>query len=303
MSAVFRTGNRQQVTGNSGNHSCDLSPVACLLWPRAFTLIELLVIIAIVAILAAILFPLVLAAKDSGRQARCASQLRQLAAAALSYADDHAGRYVPAAKDIYSSNPTGGRWRWHGYREKSKTDFDPRKGPLWTYMSRSGGLKQCPAAAALRNVSQSSGAYESGCGGFGYNYAYVGGTYYRNQPPRAAEEASLVSDLARPSKTVMFADAAMALSYPSRRLIEESFAYAPLSFSTDGKGGSSLTPTISPSIHFRHGGRANVAWCDGHVSAERMSFTRDGSNIYGADNAASGLGWFGPDDNSLFDNR
>jgi prepilin-type processing-associated H-X9-DG protein len=50
-----------------------------------------------------------------------------------------------------------------------------------------------------------------------------------------------------------------------------------------------------PSIHFRHRGHANVAWCDGHISAERMTLS-DGPSMEEFE-----IGWFGPPDNSLFD--
>ena len=56
-----------------------------------------------------------------------------------------------------------------------------------------------------------------------------------------------------------------------------------------------------PSLHFRHGGRARVAWCDGHVSAERRTFTFK-SLLYEGNPDRAGLGWFGPhDDNGFFD--
>lgn len=54
-----------------------------------FTLIELLVVVAIIAILAAILFPVVAAAKEKGRQSACQGNLRQLAAGMLLYVQDH----------------------------------------------------------------------------------------------------------------------------------------------------------------------------------------------------------------------
>lgn len=54
-----------------------------------FTLIELLVVIAIIAILAAILFPVFAQARESARLTHCASNMRQLATALLSYASDH----------------------------------------------------------------------------------------------------------------------------------------------------------------------------------------------------------------------
>ena len=56
-----------------------------------------------------------------------------------------------------------------------------------------------------------------------------------------------------------------------------------------------------PTIHFRHNGAVNVVWCDGHVSSRKISFTTPGRNVYGGDNEAALVGWFGPKDNSLFD--
>jgi len=63
--------------------------------PRAFTLIELLVVVAVIAILAALLLPTLTRAKESGRRAVCASNLRQLTIALDLYAVDHDGFYPP----------------------------------------------------------------------------------------------------------------------------------------------------------------------------------------------------------------
>ncbi len=56
---------------------------------KGFTLIELLVVIAIIAILAAILFPVFAKAREKARQSSCLSNVKQLALAALSYAQDY----------------------------------------------------------------------------------------------------------------------------------------------------------------------------------------------------------------------
>jgi general secretion pathway protein G len=61
-------------------------------------LIELLVVIGIIALLAAILFPVFAAARGKARQAACLSNLRQIGAATQMYVSDYDG-YFPYAKD------------------------------------------------------------------------------------------------------------------------------------------------------------------------------------------------------------
>jgi len=62
---------------------------------RAFTLIELLVVIAIIAILAAMLLPVLARAKESGKRISCLNNLRQLSLSAQMYVSDSQGFYPP----------------------------------------------------------------------------------------------------------------------------------------------------------------------------------------------------------------
>ena len=70
--------------------------------PKAFTLIELLIVIAIIALLAAILFPAVNMAIERGRRSSCSSNLHQIGLALIQYADDHNGWMILAG----STSPT-----------------------------------------------------------------------------------------------------------------------------------------------------------------------------------------------------
>lgn len=60
---------------------------------KGFTLIELLVVLAIIAILAAILFPAFAKAREKGRQIVCLSNLRQIGTALMVYCNDYDGMY------------------------------------------------------------------------------------------------------------------------------------------------------------------------------------------------------------------
>jgi prepilin-type N-terminal cleavage/methylation domain-containing protein len=66
---------------------------------RGFTLIELLVVIAIIAILAAMLLPVLSRAKESGRRISCLNQLKQLSLAAQMFVDENGGNYPPRSSD------------------------------------------------------------------------------------------------------------------------------------------------------------------------------------------------------------
>lgn len=67
---------------------------------HAFTLIELLVVIAVIGILAALLLPTLGAAREKGRMATCASNLRQIFLGLSLYADDNTERFPVAAGTI-----------------------------------------------------------------------------------------------------------------------------------------------------------------------------------------------------------
>lgn len=80
----------------------------------AFTLIELLVVIAIIAILAAILLPVLNAAREKGYRAACMSNLHQQGAAFVIYTGDNNNLFPDLRQPQFFGNGTygPGSWPW-----------------------------------------------------------------------------------------------------------------------------------------------------------------------------------------------
>jgi prepilin-type processing-associated H-X9-DG protein len=266
---------------------------------NGISLVELLVVISLVALLMAVLLPALTLARSQSRSVVCKSNLRQLFLANIGYATENDNYYVPAAPDINSSQ--GGRYRWHGVRNSPDEPFEPTKGPLAAYLA-DGKVKQCPERVNFVTGQQWNSNFEQGCGGYGYNHIYLGSRQWQvrqsttmQQKEQADWETTRVTEVSRPTETLMFADTAM--SNRQSYLIEYSFAEPPFSIY---KGKPVTSFYLSPSIHFRHRGSANIGWADGHIDSQRIAES-NGDNVYGVESAKMKLGWFEPIDNTLFD--
>ncbi len=236
-----------------------------------FTLTELLVVIAIIVILIVASAQAYTLALVSARSAVSMSNLRQLANANVSYVADHDGYFCPAQepKNLI---------RWHGARTSSSGTFDATKGYLADYLGKEGKVKNCPLFLSMVK------GFEDGSGGYGYNEIYIGGTPADNYQP------AKMSNVPHLDRTVMFTTTAFA---KSAGLQAYPFSEAPQWVDPNNQ----LSGPLQPSVHFRANGKALVAWCDGHVTAEAPS-QLGGSDYYGGNSAKSFIGWFGPLENN-----
>lgn len=77
----------------------------------AFTLIELLVVMAIIAILAAILLPVLANAKKTANRADCLSNMREIGVAFKMFVSDNGDRFPKAVTERESTDTT----RWEAF--------------------------------------------------------------------------------------------------------------------------------------------------------------------------------------------
>jgi len=239
-----------------------------------FTLVEVLVVVAILTILIALGYTAIMRGIQSGKIAVSSSNLQELATANLDYAADNDGNFCPA-QDEYNLV------RWHGVRTSASAPFDPSKGYLAPYLGAEGKVKIDPL---FLDALEGPDSFEDGSGGYGYNENYIGGT------PADYTVPINIHRVPNLSQTVMFTTTAFA---KSDGLQEYPFSESPEWVNTDG----SLGGPLQPSVHFRANGKALVAWCDGHVTAESPS-QLGGTDYYGGNSAKDMIGWFGPLDNN-----
>jgi len=209
---------------------------------RAFTLIELLVTIAIIAILAAILFPVFAQAREKARQASCMSNLKQIGLGVMMYEQDYDDT-IPLFQGY--AVPGGNNW-WYG-ETFTGGGVDMSVGRFQPYM-KNAQLQDCPSAGKIPNLSNIPV-------GYGYNMNFLKNNY----------QGSSIAAIESPSETLLFADTAIDWSSKtptSATLDRVSYAVPPSRYSFY------TIPTISA----LHSGFSNVLWADGHVKAMRVSY-------------------------------
>ena len=223
---------------------------------RAFTLVELLVVIAVIAMLSAMLLPVLARGRCSAQRAACESNLRQLGTAAEIYLGDNSGNFF---KRCAAPDSAGQQW-WFGWLQgttvpEGRRAFDLSTGVLFPYL-HSSDVRLCPSPAwdsPQFKLKGTSVIFSYGCNA----YLFAG-------PGQIPVNANKIP---RPADTVLFADAAQvnvfqAPASPAHPMFEE-FYYLDLETNYSNFNNQ-------PNGHFRHSQKAGAAFADGHVGLERM---------------------------------
>jgi prepilin-type N-terminal cleavage/methylation domain-containing protein len=141
---------------------------------RAFTLIELLVVIAIIAILAAILLPVLASAQERAMRTQCANNLRQICVGMMVYAADN-NDYVISARPADGQNPGAmGHYNQHAINEP-QAEEGTTVDLVLTNLGQS--IWECPETPGIISLNTSTTPNQWQIG-----YEYMGGIAYWYNP-------------------------------------------------------------------------------------------------------------------------
>jgi prepilin-type N-terminal cleavage/methylation domain-containing protein/prepilin-type processing-associated H-X9-DG protein len=242
---------------------------------QGFTLIELLVVISIIAIIAAILFPVFARARENARRTTCASNMKQIGLGILQYTQDY-DEHMPAAafgaaittgsNDNTPTDCASGTYRWMD--------------AIYPYV-KSEQLFMCPDRIV-------------GAGGLGEEYTYCTdpnspagsrkwGSYVANDmnsgnssvanlqmTPFGYKKSQAISSFATPATTVMVGEGGTYSGLGYRYHIGGNTGTWTIADATS-KIPRSIKHNTNPTIVERHLGTTNILWCDGHVKAVSLN--------------------------------
>jgi prepilin-type N-terminal cleavage/methylation domain-containing protein/prepilin-type processing-associated H-X9-DG protein len=231
-----------------------------------FTLIELLTAVAIIAILAAFLFPVFSAAREKARAATCVNNMRQFRAAGMMYSQDYDGWYVPPF--LYQGQQSVCRtlYWWDDLLQPYMRNRQLPLCPTWQretvcappeILAASGGVKR--ASYAVNSMAM----WESHTPWRGKEREHYG---FRCQSDllRTVVGCSVAeAEVADPAGTIWLADS------KNQELFREAYLDYALPNGANGYGRIGAAPAFR-----RHGDGFNALHGDGHVRWRRAGSTR-----------------------------
>ena len=191
----------------------------------------MLVVIAIIAILAALLFPVFASAKAAAKQTQSLSNLKQIGIAWVMYSGDSDDVMMPPRSWVGGSKYA---YWWASYDSATALQIE-EESLLYPY-TKGKGIQADPTFPNRLRAA-------TGLTGYGYNYRYLG---------NGQTAMTSVSDA---SNTVSFASSAQIDFGPSKKLQGNTYLEAP----------SSQYPTF----HARTNGRGCIVWVDSHANTRR----------------------------------
>lgn len=204
---------------------------------RGFTLLEVLVVVAILIVLAAVLFPTIKSNIQGAKSIQCVGNLRQVGSALLAYAADHDGIIY------FHYNSASGTTRW------SDCLMGKAGGVMAgdNYLQGGGDVMVCPSVAP-KSYKEPLTGYVYGCLPMAWPAAGTDSkdTAGFNWAPPTASRAVRLSAIERPSKYWLLTDTWSA-QYKAQIYI--------------------ILPSRNARVHLRHRGKANFLFADAHVEA------------------------------------
>jgi prepilin-type N-terminal cleavage/methylation domain-containing protein/prepilin-type processing-associated H-X9-DG protein len=240
-----------------------------------FTLIELLIVIAIIAILAAIILPVLSAAKKRGAQAACINNQKQISTAVKLYIDDNNSTFPGIASRMYGfQTPDWIYWR-------TNTALYPAFSQSPIIAAVPGMTKttlRCPLDTS--DTDRDNENYGDGYGPYLYSYSING--YGLDDDGNNQGMATVIDNSGSTPVVRAFKENAVHRAGQKIMMAEE-----------PGSGSSSDSPNGSvindgrwvPNqdlLTIRHGGKADVGFCDGHVENVTPDFAADTNNTMAA---------------------
>ncbi len=220
---------------------------------RGFTLIEILVVVAIISLLAAILFPVFARARENARRASCQSNMKQIGLGLLQYIADYDETLPYSFYGTFGdSTPVG-----------SASDNYKWMDAIFPYV-KSEAIFNCPSDSATNTYHYRDSV---NYGSYGLNGAYGSVITDSQTPPRSANNLLVrMSAVEVPASTVWATDNNNSVSDTNTGGSQGFFWASPATNPTI----SHTNPRQLQNIVERHLDTTNVLYCDGHVKAQKL---------------------------------